>query len=45
MTAREFHDGVLQSGSMPIEMVRARLSGMKLERGFSARWRFHPGVK
>lgn len=45
MSAREFHDGVLQSGSMPIEMVRARLSGMKLERGFSARWRFHPGVK
>ena len=45
LSARDFHDGVLRSGSMPIEMVRARLSGTKLERGFSARWRFHPGVK
>ncbi len=40
MSERAFHDGVLQGGSMPIAMVRARLLGLDLGRGFEAAWRF-----
>ena len=40
MTAREFHDAILQGGRMPIEMVRARLTGELLPRDYTARWRF-----
>jgi hypothetical protein len=40
MTEREFHDSVMQGGSMPIEMVRARLLGQPLEEGYTTRWRF-----
>lgn len=40
LSEREFHDRVLQGGNMPIEMVRARLSGAKLERGQRPSWRF-----
>lgn len=40
MTERDFHDAVMQGGSMPIEMVRARLLGQPLEAGYTTRWRF-----
>lgn len=40
MSEREFHDGVLQGGPMPIAMVRARLLGLDLSRDFEATWRF-----
>ncbi len=40
MTEREFHDAVLQGGPMPIEMVRARISGLPLEQDSSASWRY-----
>jgi len=40
MTDREFHDAVLQGGRMPVEMVRARLSGARLTRDYRASWRF-----
>ena len=40
MSAREFHDTILQGGRMPIEMVRARLTGELLPRDYTARWRF-----
>lgn len=40
MSDREFHDAVLRSGNMPVELVRARLLGAKLERGQRATWRF-----
>jgi hypothetical protein len=40
MTEREFHDAILQGGRMPVEMVRARLTGQRLERGHEASWRF-----
>jgi hypothetical protein len=40
MTDRAFHDAILQGGRMPIEMVRARLTGQTLTRGYEARWRF-----
>ena len=40
MSERDFHDAVLQGGSMPMEMVRARLLGQPLEAGYTTRWRF-----
>jgi uncharacterized protein (DUF885 family) len=40
MTDRPFHDGILVGGSMPIEMVRAHLTGQKLPKDFKPAWRF-----
>ena len=40
MTAREFHDAVMKGGRMPVEMVRARLTGQALERDHTASWMF-----
>lgn len=44
MTDREFHDRVLQNNSIPIEMVRAALTGMELKRDFRPRWLFYGEV-
>ncbi len=41
MTNREFHDAILQGGRMPIEMVRARLTGEPPARDFTPSWRFY----
>jgi hypothetical protein len=40
LTDRAFHDGIMQGGSMPIEMVRAHLEQTKLPKDFKAAWRF-----
>ncbi len=40
MTDRQFHDAVLQGGPMPVELVRARLTGAPLDRDGASRWRF-----
>jgi uncharacterized protein (DUF885 family) len=40
MTDREFHDHILKSGRMPIEMVRASVRDELLPRDFEAAWRF-----
>ena len=40
MTNQQFHDAILQGGRMPIEMVRARLTGTALTRDYTPRWRF-----
>jgi len=42
MTDREFHDAVIQSGPMPIAMIRARLLKTPLTRdgAAAANWRF-----
>lgn len=40
MTAREFHNRVLLSGRMPVEMVRAILTGQPLTREYRTQWRF-----
>lgn len=40
MSERDFHDRILQGGEMPIEMVRARLTGTKLPRDYVSAWRF-----
>lgn len=41
MTDRQFHDAILQGGRMPVEMVRARLTGEPLTPDYTARWRFY----
>jgi hypothetical protein len=40
MSSRDFHDAILQGGSMPVEMVRARLLGLTLTRDYEPQWRF-----
>ena len=41
MTAREFHDSIMQGGRLPVELVRARLIGQPLTRDFRSQWRFY----
>ncbi|MBI5364184.1 MAG: DUF885 family protein [Planctomycetes bacterium] len=41
MSERQFHDAVLTSGNMPIEMVRALLANVPLRRDFATSWRFY----
>lgn len=40
MTDREFHDAIMKGGSMPVEMVRARLTAEPLTPDYTTRWRF-----
>ncbi len=40
MTDRAFHDAILQGGTMPVELVRARLLGTLVPQDFRASWRF-----
>jgi uncharacterized protein (DUF885 family) len=40
LTARQFHDAVLRCGSIPIELVRATLTGRSLEVDHEASWLF-----
>jgi uncharacterized protein (DUF885 family) len=40
MTNRAFHDAILQGGSMPIEMHRARLTGRAPRWLFTPEWKF-----
>jgi hypothetical protein len=40
MTNKELHDAILRLNRMPVEMVRARLTGQLLPRDFVASWRF-----
>jgi uncharacterized protein (DUF885 family) len=40
MTDRQFHDRVLMSGAMPVEMVRAVLTDQKLPRNYRASWKY-----
>ncbi len=41
MSNRDFHDHILKSGRMPIEMVRASVTGQAPPRDFRAAWRFY----
>lgn len=44
VTEKEFHDGFLVSGPMPIELFRARLSNEPLTRDYRSRWRFYDNM-
>jgi uncharacterized protein (DUF885 family) len=41
MTNRQFHDAVLKEGSIPIELIRASLTGQKLTKDFRSEWKFY----
>jgi uncharacterized protein (DUF885 family) len=41
MTAKAFHDAVLLEGSIPIEMLRAKMIGQKLDPDFTSKWKFY----
>jgi uncharacterized protein (DUF885 family) len=45
MTDRQFHDAVITGGSMPVEMVRARLTKQLLARAHRPSWRFAGELK
>lgn len=40
MKEKDFHDRILEGGTMPIEMVRAHVTGTKLPRDHRASWKF-----
>ena len=40
MTERAFHDAILKENRIPVEMVRAVLTGQKLTRDYKPSWRF-----
>ena len=40
MANRPFHDAILEANSMPIELLRALLTGQQLTRDHQAQWRF-----
>ena len=40
MTNRQYHDAVLQAGSMPVELVRASLTRQALPPTFQTTWKF-----
>ncbi|KAK5120692.1 hypothetical protein LTR85_006050 [Meristemomyces frigidus] len=41
MAEKEFHDRVLKEGQMPIEVLRALLTGKSLRKDHKASWRFY----
>jgi len=41
MSLLDYHDGILQGGFLPIELVRARLKNEKIDRTFKPAWRFY----
>ena len=40
MTDRQYHDAILEEGTMPVTMLRALLTNEKLTPGFKSDWRF-----
>lgn len=45
MTDRDFHDAILRNNSIPIEMVRAAISGHELDRNHRPKWHFYGEVE
>ena len=41
MTNRAFHDAILKENRIPVEMVRASLTGQQLSRNFASSWKFY----
>lgn len=41
MTVKQYHDAVMQENMMPVEMVRAILTGQNLSKDFKTNWRFY----
>jgi uncharacterized protein (DUF885 family) len=45
MTPKQFHDAILEAGSMPIEILRAQLERRPLARDYKAQWLFYGEVR
>lgn len=45
MTDKQFNDAVLRENSIPIEMIRADMTGQKLARSFKSSWRFYDELR
>ena len=43
MSAKEFHDAILQRNAIPVDMVRATLTGQQLQRDYRTEWKFYTG--
>ena len=41
MTAKAFHDAALMEGSIPIELLRAKMINQKLISDFATKWKFY----
>lgn len=41
MSEKEYHDAILRTGGLPIEMVKALILDEELERDFKAEWKFY----
>jgi hypothetical protein len=41
MSPRAFHDAILQENSIPVELIRADLTGQPLTENYRANWRFY----
>ena len=41
MRAKEFHDAALREGSIPMELLRAKMTNQKLEPEFTSSWEFY----
>jgi hypothetical protein len=41
MTEKAFHDAILQENSIPVELIRADLTGQPLTRNYKASWKFY----
>ena len=44
MDETAFHDAVMLGGRLPVELVRARLTGQALSPDFESQWRFYPAL-
>jgi uncharacterized protein (DUF885 family) len=44
MTYKQFHDTILKSNSMPIEMLRALMTSQSLTRDYRAQWKYYGDV-
>ena len=45
MTPKAFHDAILRQGEMPIELLRASLTGAPLTPDYQAKWKFYGEVR
>lgn len=45
MKAADFHDAILLGGPMPIELVRARLTGQAIGKDLRSLWRFYDSLR
>jgi hypothetical protein len=41
MTCKQFNDAVIKENLIPIEMIRATLTGAPLSKDFTTSWRFY----